>query len=81
MGHMKSAVSVMLTISKKHGKVTEEIEKVLNVWMQDQRQHQVLLSLMLIQEKDKSLYENLRKKNGEESKGTSFNASFGWFPR
>ena len=54
MGHVKSAVSVMLKISKKHGKVTEVIEKVLNAWMQDQHQHQVLLSLMLIQEKDKN---------------------------
>ena len=54
MGHVKSAVSVMLKISKKHGKVTEVTEKILNAWMQDQHQHQVLLSLMLIQEKDKN---------------------------
>ena len=65
MRYLKSVVSVMSTVSKKHGKVTEKIEKVLSVWMQDQCQHQVLLSLMLIQEKDKSLYEDLRKKNRE----------------
>ena len=47
----------------------EEMEKLLSVWMQDQYQHQqrVLLSLMLIQEKAKSLYEYLKKKHGEES--------------
>ncbi|KAJ8781182.1 hypothetical protein J1605_011166 [Eschrichtius robustus] len=47
--------------------------------MQDQHQRQVLLSLMLIQEKAKSLYEDLKKKHGEESEGASFNASHGWF--
>ena len=34
---------------------------------------------MLIQEKAKSLYEDLKKKHSEESEGTSFNASHGWF--
>ena len=78
--HVKSAGSMMLTIIlKKCGKVMEEMEKLLSVWMQDQHQHQVPLSLMLIQEKDKSLYEDLKKKHGEESEATSFNVSHGWF--
>ena len=34
---------------------------------------------MLIQEKAKSLYEDLKKKHGEESEGAYFNASHGWF--
>ena len=42
---------------------------------QDQHQRQVLLSLMLIQEKAKSLYEDLKKKHGEKSEGTSFKAN------
>ena len=41
----------------------EEMEKLLSVWMQDQHENQVLLSLKLIQEKAKSLYENLKKKH------------------
>ena len=53
---------------------------LFNVWlnrrhsvqMQDRHQHQVPLSLMLIQEKAKSLYEGLKKKYGEESVGVSF---------
>ena len=57
----------------------EEMEKLLSVRMQDQHQRWVLLSLMLIQEKAKSLYEDLKKKHGKESEGTSFNASHGWF--
>ena len=51
----------------------EEMEKLLSVWMQ--HQHQVPLSFMLIQEKAKSFYEDLKKKRGEESDGTHFNAS------
>ncbi|XP_019789663.1 putative CENPB DNA-binding domain-containing protein 1 [Tursiops truncatus] len=73
-------VPMMSTIlSKKCGKVMEEMEKLLSVWTQDQHQHRVLLSLMLIQEKAKSLYENLKNKHGEESEGTSFKASHCWF--
>ena len=49
--------------------------------MQDQHQHRVPLSLMLIQEKAKSLYEDLKKKYGEESEAASFSASHGWFHR
>ena len=47
--------------------------------MQDQPQCRVLLSLMLIQEKAKRLYEGLKKKHGGGSEGASFNASHGWF--
>ena len=58
----KIIVPVMLMIIlKKHGNVTKEVEKLLNVWMQDQ--HQVTFSLMLIQEKTKNLYEDLKKKH------------------
>ena len=39
MEHVKSAVLMMSTIiSKKHGKLTEEMEKLLSVCMQDQHQ-------------------------------------------
>ena len=80
MEHVKSALQMMLTIrAKKHGKVMEEMEKLLSVWMQDQHQHLVLLSLMLIQEKAKSLYEDLKKIHGEESEVAYFNASHGCF--
>ena len=50
-------------ISKKRAGVMEEMENFLSVWMQDQHENQVLLSLKLIQEKAKSLYENLKKKH------------------
>ena len=55
----------------------KEMEKLLGVWMQDKHLCRVLLSLMLIQEKAKSLFEDLKKKHGKESEGASFNASHG----
>jgi len=39
----------------------------------------VPLSLILIQKKAKSLYEDLKKKHGNDSEGANFNASHGWF--
>ncbi|TEA25644.1 hypothetical protein DBR06_SOUSAS2510059, partial [Sousa chinensis] len=37
MEHVKSTVLMMWTVvSKKHGKVMEEMEKLLSVWIQDQ---------------------------------------------
>ena len=82
MEHVKSTVPRMSAIlSKKHGKVMEEMEKLLSVWMQDQHENQVLLSLKLIQEKAKSLYENLKKIHGKESEGESFNSSHSWLHR
>ena len=66
MEHVKSALPVRLTIIlKKCGQVMEEMEKLLSVWMQDQHQPRVLLSLMLIQEKAKSLYEDFKKKHSK----------------
>ena len=34
---------------------------------------------MLIKQKAKRFYEDLKKKHGEESEGASFNANHGWF--
>ena len=81
VGHVKSTVPMMpviLILLKKLGKVMEELEKLLSVWVQDQHQCQVPLSLTTIQEKVKSLYEDLKKKHSKES-GAHLNASRDWF--
>ncbi|XP_069899826.1 putative CENPB DNA-binding domain-containing protein 1 [Globicephala melas] len=73
MEHVKSAVPMMSTkILKKRRKVMEKVEKLLSLWMQDQHQCQVPRSLMLIQEKAKSPYEDLKKKHSEEIRGCIF---------
>ncbi|OWK10459.1 hypothetical protein Celaphus_00005496, partial [Cervus elaphus hippelaphus] len=64
MEHVKSAMPMMLTIIvKKPGSM---MEKLLSVRMQDQHQWQVPFNLMLIQEKAKRFYEELKKKHGKE---------------
>ena len=74
MEHVTSAVLIMsMIISKKYGKEMEEMEKI-SVLMQEQHQRWVPLSLILLQEKAKGLYEDLKKKHSEESR-----ASHGWF--
>lgn len=57
----------------------EETEKVLGTWMQDQYQLRVPFSLVLIQEKAKIIYEDLKKEHNKESEDISFNATYGWF--
>lgn len=56
----------------------EKTEKLLGLWMQGQHQPWVPLSLTPIQEKAKSLYEDLKQKHSEESEDASLNASHGW---
>ena len=53
------------------------MERLLSVWLQDQCQCQVPLSLMLIQQEDQCLYEDLRKKL--KSQMASFNAILAGF--
>ena len=80
MEHVKSAMPMQSTIiSKKRGKLIEETEKLLSHWMEHQWQRRVRLSLTLIQEKAKSLFENLKAKAGESAEKETFAASHGWF--
>lgn len=54
-------------------------EKLLSTWNEDEKQHSVPLSKMLIQEKAKSLYVDLKNKYREGSEVESFGANHGWF--
>ncbi|XP_066445361.1 tigger transposable element-derived protein 1-like [Eleutherodactylus coqui] len=81
MEHVRSSVPMHSTIiSKKRGKVIEELENLLSIWMEDCHQKRKPLSLMLIQEKALSLFEDVKTKYGEEADVT-FTASHGWFNR
>ncbi|XP_066958825.1 tigger transposable element-derived protein 1-like [Macrobrachium rosenbergii] len=80
MEHMKSEVPVQSTIiSKRRGKLVEEMEKLLGTWMEHQRQRSVPLSLMLIQEKAKIIFDDLKAKAGKSAADETFTASHGWF--
>ncbi|XP_067944890.1 tigger transposable element-derived protein 1-like [Watersipora subatra] len=80
MEHVKGAVPMQSTIiSKKKGKIIEEMEKLLTIWLKDQQWRRFPLSLLLIQEKAKSIFEDVKAKAGESAAEETFSASCGWF--
>ncbi|XP_006902931.1 PREDICTED: tigger transposable element-derived protein 1-like [Elephantulus edwardii] len=61
--------------------VMENMERLLSVWLEDQSQRNVPLSVAIIQEKAKSLFDDLQREQGESSQMEKFSASKGWFVR
>ncbi|KFD54630.1 hypothetical protein M513_04575, partial [Trichuris suis] len=77
--HAKTAFAMQSKIvSYRRGVVMAEMEQLLSMWIEDHQQRRIPLSLLLIQEKAKSLFRDLRKKRGETAGQGSFNASRGW---
>uniref|UniRef100_K7FZA2 HTH CENPB-type domain-containing protein n=1 Tax=Pelodiscus sinensis TaxID=13735 RepID=K7FZA2_PELSI len=70
---MKSTI-----ITKKRTGPIHDVEKLLVLWMEDQIKNLMLLSLKMIQAKARSLFEDLKKKEGYDYDQT-FSASHGWF--
>jgi hypothetical protein len=56
----------------------ENMERLLGIWIEEQAQHNVLVSLM-IQEKVTFLFLDFKSEYDEESTVASFVASKGWF--
>lgn len=61
--------------------VRETMERLLHVWLEDQSQRNMPLSVTIIQEKAKSLFDDLQREQGESSHKEKFGASKGWFVR
>lgn len=77
--HVKFPVPMQSTIiTKRRGKVIEEMEKLLSVWIEDCIQERKPLCLVMIQEKALSLFNELKADYDEKG---SFIASHGWFNR
>ncbi|KAG6932915.1 tigger transposable element derived 1, partial [Chelydra serpentina] len=72
-----------MKIKKQRSSKMEKMECLLADWIDDLHQNKMPVSLSLIQEKAKSLYDNLKEREGESStaKKENFNASCGWFHR
>ncbi|XP_042230822.1 tigger transposable element-derived protein 1-like [Homarus americanus] len=82
MQHVKGSVLMHFTIiSKKRGSVIAEMEKLLSVWLEDQHQYHMPISLNLIQRKALSLFLNIKAKHGESVAEETFTAGHGWFHR
>jgi hypothetical protein len=78
--HVKGTACMKSTIitKRREGAITE-MEKLLTIWMEEQIQERVPLSVMMIQAKARSLFEHLKGKYPEGTQ--SFGASNGWFER
>ncbi|XP_057675424.1 tigger transposable element-derived protein 1-like [Corythoichthys intestinalis] len=74
--HMKSTI-----ISKQNGGLMMEMERLLLRWLGDQHQRGLPVSLVLIQQEAKRLFEMLKSEKWAGSEGKSFVASRGWFMR
>lgn len=55
--------------------VMENTERLLSVWIEDQNQRNVPISVFLIQEKARSLFEDLKREQGEGAQSETFGAS------
>ncbi|XP_019391383.1 PREDICTED: centrosomal protein of 89 kDa isoform X4 [Crocodylus porosus] len=70
-----------LKLSRSRAPIMLEMEKLLSVWIEDTTQRRMPLSMLLIQKKAKSLYDDLQNKLPEGSACEPFIASKGWFER
>lgn len=68
-------------LTRHRSAVMETMERLLHVWLEDQSQRNVPLSVTVIQEKAKSLFDDLQREQGESSQTAKFSASKGWFVR
>ncbi|XP_077592789.1 putative CENPB DNA-binding domain-containing protein 1 [Stigmatopora nigra] len=74
--HMKSTI-----ISKQNGGLMMEMERLLVLWLEDRHQWGLPVSLVLIQQEAKRLFETLKSEKWAGSEGKPFVASRGWFMR
>ena len=86
MDHVKGSAPMQSTvITKQRSGLIIEMERLLVLWLEDQNQRRIPISLMIIQEKARSIFRSLKEKQEEEGGGSSseeeFTASKGWFQR
>ncbi|CAD7689291.1 unnamed protein product [Nyctereutes procyonoides] len=68
-------------LTRHRSALMETMERLLHVWLEDQSQRNVPLSVTIIQEKAKSLFDDLQRERGGSSQTEKFSASKGWFVR
>ena len=67
MEHVKGSAPMKSTvITKQRSGLLIEMEKLLILWIEDQNQRRIPISLMVIQEKARLLYQMLKEQRGDE---------------
>jgi hypothetical protein len=81
--HVRNSGNVSLKIiSIRRGAAMEEMERSLTLWIEDEHQKNIPVSLSIIQSKALSLYDDWKRRLGEsEADSPEFQASKGWFDR
>ncbi|KAM6471887.1 uncharacterized protein PHA67_002581 [Liasis olivaceus] len=77
---MKGSAGMNASITRQRKGLIHEMEKLLILWIEDQIQKRLPVSLLLIQAKARSIFTTLKERAGEECTET-FTASHGWFMR
>ncbi|XP_037371544.1 tigger transposable element-derived protein 1-like [Talpa occidentalis] len=68
-------------LTRSRSLVMENMERLLSVWIEDQTRRRAPVSVVLIQEKARSLFEALKREQGVDAEAETFAASRGWFAR
>ncbi|XP_058029618.1 tigger transposable element-derived protein 1-like isoform X2 [Ahaetulla prasina] len=76
----KGSSGMTTSIIRKQKHLVHEMEKLLILWIEDQIQKRLPVSLFLIQNKARSIFSTLKERAGDECTET-FTASRGWFMR
>ncbi|KAK1327297.1 hypothetical protein QTO34_014986 [Cnephaeus nilssonii] len=80
--HVKGSAPMKSTVvTEQQSGLIIEMERLLVLWLDEQQRRRIPVSLMLIQEKAKRLFEALKKEKGVVSESEEFVASKGWFMR
>ncbi|KAK1327395.1 hypothetical protein QTO34_014186 [Cnephaeus nilssonii] len=80
--HVKGSAPMKSTVvTEQRSGLIIAMERLLVLWLDEQDRRRIPISLMLIQEKAKRLFEALKKEKGEGSESEEFVASKGWFMR
>ena len=82
LNHIKGSTPMSSTcITKQRSQLIIEMERLLVLWLDDQRQRRMPVSLLVMQEKARRLFETLKSQQPPGSQEEQFQASKGWFNR
>lgn len=81
--HVRDGINIrQISAARPRSGIMEEMERLLKLWIDDQNQRNVPLSLALIQQKAKQIHADIKQISGKGTRESEiFNASWGWYRR